>query len=297
MNKRSLLLLLAACLLCSCSSRYLVQGPQGSIATKMRLPKGFNPETDSVEMVVLMHGIFASKDFLPMPKIARELRRQGIASIAIDFGGHGQSQGKKVNMTIPKEIAEARAVYDYVSALPYVSRISLLGHSQGGVIASMLAGELAEEGKAPNRLVLLAPGAVIKEACQGGHFFRNTFDPQNPPSFIRCYGFFKVGREYMLTSQTLDIYGTSEHFQGPVCLIHGTDDHIVPLWCTQRYDSIYQHSQFHLIKGEVHTMHKHLDETTELILQFLSSSKPSDALPLSQDSQKPCHEQCYGVGH
>ncbi|MCQ2350064.1 MAG: hypothetical protein MJZ98_06260 [Paludibacteraceae bacterium] len=37
MKKRYLLLLLAACLLCSCSSRYLVQGPQGGIATKMRL--------------------------------------------------------------------------------------------------------------------------------------------------------------------------------------------------------------------------------------------------------------------
>lgn len=268
MKKLVILCLLAVGLLCSCSSRYLVQGPQDGIAAKMRLPKGFNPETDSVEMVVLMHGIFASKDFLPMPKIARELKRQGIATVAIDFGGHGQSQGKKVNMTIPKELAEARAVYDYVSALPYVSKVSLLGHSQGGVIASMLAGELAQEGKAPNRLVLLAPGSVIKEACEGGRFFGNVFNPQNPPAFIRCFGFYKVGRDYMLTSQQLDIYGTSAHYQGPVCLIHGTEDHIVPLWCSEKYHEVYSNSQLHLIKGEAHTMHKHLDQTVEVICRF-----------------------------
>ncbi|MCQ2335315.1 MAG: alpha/beta fold hydrolase [Paludibacteraceae bacterium] len=255
--------------LTACAPTYVVRGPQGGIATSWTWPKEFNQQTDSCRMVILMHGIFSSKDMPPMPALAKELAKQGIASVAMDFGGHGKSEGSKQQMTIERELQEARALFDYVDSLPCVSTISLLGHSQGGVIASMLAGRLAAEDKAPEALVLLAPGSVIKEACQSGHFFRNTFDPKDPPEYIKCFGWYKVGREYMLTTQQLDIYGTSEQYQGPVCIIHGTKDGIVPLWCSERYDSIYNHSTFHLIEGENHLMIKHLSETKEIISDFL----------------------------
>ena len=42
-------------------------------------------------------------------------------------------------MTIEKELADARTIWNYVQSLPYVSGIGLLGHSQGGVVASMTA--------------------------------------------------------------------------------------------------------------------------------------------------------------
>lgn len=269
MKKLYFILIAVVLTLASCQTQYLVQGPQGRIATTMRLPKGFDTTKDSVEMVILMHGIFSSKAYPPMPKIGKELAKHQVASIAIDFGGHGRSAGKKINMTIAKEITEGKALYDYACALPYVTKVTLLGHSQGGVIASMLAGELAKEGRSPHKLILLAPGAVIKEACQSGHFFSNTFDPKDPPAYIKCFGFYKVGRDYLTSSQLLDIYGTSAQYQGPVCLIHGTNDHIVPLWCSEKYDSIYQHSILHLIDGEVHTMHKKLGKTTRIITDFL----------------------------
>lgn len=37
-------------------------------------------------------------------------------------------------------------------------------------------------------MLLIAPGAVIKEACQGGKFFNARFDPADPPEYIRCWG-------------------------------------------------------------------------------------------------------------
>ena len=133
----------------------------------------------------------------------------------------------------------------------------------------MLAGRLAAEGHEPDKLVLLAPGAVIKDACRGGHFFGNTFDPKDPPHHIKCYGLFKVGREYLTTTQHLDIYGTSAQYQGSVCILHGTNDKMVPLWCSKRYNTIYKNSILHLIQGEVHTMNKKLSETTSIIQQFV----------------------------
>ena len=120
-----------------------IRGPQGEIAYKVTLPDGFDPTTDHCPMVILMHGIFSSKDFIPMPQLAKGLAQAGIASIRFDFDGHGKSEGRKQDMTIEKELADARAVWDYVQSLPYVKGVGLLGHSQGGVVASMAAGRLA----------------------------------------------------------------------------------------------------------------------------------------------------------
>ena len=59
-------------------------------------------------MVILMHGIFSSKDYNPMPALAKGLAKAGIASIRFDFNGHGKSEGRKQDMTIEKEIADPR---------------------------------------------------------------------------------------------------------------------------------------------------------------------------------------------
>lgn len=250
-----------------------VRGPQGGISFKISLPEGFNPETDHCPMVILMHGIFASKDYNPMPALAKGLAQAGIASIRFDFGGHGKSEGQKVNMTIEKEIAEAMAIYDYVKALPYVSEIGFLGHSQGGVIASMTAGRLADKGlEDPRAMVLIAPGAVIKEACQGGKFFNATFDPKNPPEYIRCWGIYKLGREYLKSTQELDIYGTASAYKGKVLILHGTKDKTVPMWCSDRYKEVYgDEAELVVIDGENHTITRRRSEVVRQVVDFFTA--------------------------
>ena len=254
-----------ATLLESCSTIMPASGPQGRLAAKMMLPAGFDTERDSCVMVILMHGIFSSKDYPPMPTIARELARQGIGSVRFDFNGHGKSDGKMEEMTIARELADARAIWDSVVKLPYVTAVVLLGHSQGGAVASMLAGELARDGMPPAGLVLLAPGSIIKEATQGGRFFGQEFDPADPPAYIKCFHHYKLGRDYLVQTQLLDIYGTAELYQGPVCIIHGADDGIVPLWCSERYHEIYQNSQLYVLKGENHLFLKKGKKVARLV--------------------------------
>ena len=272
----SMLMLMGAALLCSsCASSpsLTVNGPQGRLSTKVTLPAGFDTEKDSCMMVILMHGIFASKDWPPMPVLARELARQGIASVRFDFNGHGKSEGKMEEMTIARELADARAVWEAVKALPYVSSVALLGHSQGGAVASMLAGELANEGEYPVGLVLLAPGSIIKEATQAGRFFGKEFDPKNPPAYIKCFNTYKLGHDYLVQTQLLDIYGTAQQYQGPVCLIHGVEDGIVPLWCSEKYHEVYANSQLHVVKGENHMFIKKGRKVAKMVAEFLRSEK------------------------
>ena len=246
-------------------------GPQGKIACTITLPQHFDPSTDSVPMVIVMHGIFASKDWVPSPSFAKGLAKAGIASIRMDFNGHGKSGGRMQDMTIEKELADARVVWDYVQTLPYVTQVGLLGHSQGGVIASMTAGRLAaeQEGSVPAGIVLVAPGSVIKEACQGGKFFNARFDPQDPPEYIRCWGIMKLGREYLLTTQQLDIFGTAAAYAGPVLLLHGDQDKIVPLWCSERYAETYgERATLRIIPGVNHTITSHRSEVVAYAVDF-----------------------------
>ncbi len=246
-------------------------GPQGKIACTITLPQHIDPSTDSVPMVILMHGIFASKDWVPIPSFAKGLAKAGIASIRMDFNGHGKSGGRMQDMTIEKELADARVVWDYVQTLPYVTQVGLLGHSQGGVIASMTAGRLAaeQEGSVPAGIVLVAPGSVIKEACQGGKFFNARFDPQDPPEYIRCWGIMKLGREYLLTTQQLDIFGTASAYAGPVLLLHGDQDKIVPLWCSERYAETYgERATLRIIPGVNHTITSHRSEVVAYAVDF-----------------------------
>lgn len=249
-----------------------VVGPEGDISFRISLPDGFDPQQDKCPMVILMHGIFASKDFIPIPSLAKGLAAAGIASIRFDFDGHGQSKGRMQDMTIEKELADARAILDYVKALPYVSGIGLLGHSQGGVIAAMTAGRLAAAGEAPDGVVLIAPGSVIKEACQSGKFFGARFDPADPPEYIRCWGTMKLGREYLLTTQELDIYGTASAYHGPVRILHGDRDDIVPLWCSEKFREIYgDRSELMIVQGENHMITRRRKEVVAKTVSFFAS--------------------------
>ena len=246
-----------------------IRGPQGEIAYKVTLPDGFDPTTDQGPMVILMHGIFSSKDCIPMLQLAKGLAEAGIASIRFDFDGHGKSDGRKQDMTIEKELSDARAVWDYVQSLPYVTGVGWLGHSQGGVVASMAAGRLASESTVPSGVVLIAPGSVIKEACQGGKFFNARFDPKDPPEYIRCWGLYKLGREYLVTTQQLDIYGTAAAYQGPVLLIHGDRDGIVPMWCSERYLEAYgPHATLKVVEGENHTITRRRKQVVAETVEF-----------------------------
>ena len=274
MNKIAFAFLVFVLSVSSVSARdYEVRGPQGGLSMKVALPEGFDPETDHCPMVILMHGIFSSKDFHPMPALAKALARSGIASIRFDFNGHGKSEGRMQEMTVEKEIADAIAVWEYARSLPYVTEIGFLGHSQGGVVASMTAGQMAKSGlEAPLAMVLLAPGAVIKDACQGGKFFQARFDPKDPPEYIRCWGIMKLGREYLLNTQELDIYGTASAYRGKVFILHGTKDSIVPMWCSERYKEVYgDQAEFVVVEGENHTLTRRSSQVVSQTVGFFRS--------------------------
>jgi len=239
---------------------------------EVTLPDDFDEDTDKCPMVILMHGIFSSKNIVPIPALAKALAKEGIASICFDFGGHWKSEGQMQHMTVGKEIEDALAIWEYAKSLPYVSKIGLLGHSQGGVVASMTAGILASKGESPDALVLVAPGSVIKDACKRGKFFGAEFNPADPPKYVKCFGIMKLGKEYLLTTQELDIYGTAKAYTGPVRLIHGSKDTIVPMSCSEEFINSYtQNAELIVVEGENHMITRKLKTVVNHAVSFFSA--------------------------
>lgn len=246
--------------------KYAVNGPLGGIATTITIPNGFDPINEKCPMAILMHGFMAQKRWKPISSIAKSLAESGIASISFDFEAHGQSEGKFIEMTLSNEISDARAILEYTRSLPYVSRIYFVGHSQGGVVAGMLAGQLAELGCPPDAMVLLAPAAVLKDDAIKGQCMNARYDASNPPEYVNVM-FHKLGRKFILEAQNMPIYETSAKYSGPVCIIHGSNDKIVPLSYSDHYHRIYTNSEYHIIEKESHMLTG--PEITRITISFL----------------------------
>nr|MDQ6907732.1 alpha/beta hydrolase [Chloroflexota bacterium] len=94
---------------------------------------------------------------------AAALAGQGVASLRYDKLGSGKTG--LANQTNPADIgfalfaAEARAAYTFLRARPEVDprRVIFLGHSEGGLIALVVADQLKGSSDAPEALVLAAP--------------------------------------------------------------------------------------------------------------------------------------------
>ena len=242
-----------------------IDGAVGKLSAVIQKPE--LKDGQKCPLVMILHGFTGSKNDKLLTTFADALETEGIASIRFDFNGHGESDGDFVNMTVLNEIEDAKQVYEYVRDLPYVSDVSISGHSQGGVVSSMLAGELGTDSF--RSVILFAAAAVLRDDAIRGNVMGSAYDAGNPPESVKIFGRYDLGREYMLTAQTLPIYETAEKFTGPVCLIHGKADRIVPYTYSERYHKNYAVSELHLIDGADHGFTGFEEYAAKIAVTFL----------------------------
>ena len=241
-----------------------LQGSKGKLAAIIQKPE--IKDGARCPMAILMHGFGGSKEGQLFDLICDSLQANGIASIRFDFNGHGASEGEFQDMTVPNEVEDAKKVYEYVSALPYVSSVMLAGHSQGGVVASMTAGEL---GSKISRVVLLAPAAVLRDDAIRGNTMGAMYDPLDPPEYVPLFGNHKLGRNYIKTAFSLPIYETAAKYQGAACVIHGTGDRVVPYTYGERYHDIWPGCELFILDGFDHGFSQNVYRAADLASKFL----------------------------
>ncbi len=229
---------------------FTIKGAEGMLYAELQKPE---TKESKIPLAILCHGFTANCNTELLTDIANDLQNNGIASLRFDFNGHGKSEGDFQNMTVLNEIEDLKDVISWAQSQPWVENISLLGHSQGGVVVSMTAGELGD--KVIKNVVLMAPAAVLRDDALRGNTMGAMYDPWNMTSdYIQLpFGNLKLGRKYIETAVNLPIYETALNYTGPVLVIHGTHDRVVPYTYGERYNQGYRNSSIKLIPGEDHS--------------------------------------------
>lgn len=235
--------------------------------------RGVLEGTDHLEnkkVVILFHGFQGDRGYQKgklLYDLAEKLSAAGIPNLRFDFAGCGESQGSFADMTVLSELLDGMKIIDFARSQMHAEEISLVGHSQGGVVASMLAGYYRD---VINKLVLLAPAATLKDDALKGECQGTEYDPNHIPLEVLVHGQ-TVGGQYFRTAQLLPIYETAQHFTNPALLIHGLDGQVVSPEASRKYNVILPQSELHLLPGEDHMLEgKKLPETLQLVTDFLN---------------------------
>lgn len=228
---------------------FTLKGSEGMLYVEMQKPQDVDGK---IPLVIICHGFSGNCNAGLLTEIADDLLSYGIASVRFDFNGHGRSEGEFKDMTVPNEIQDLKAVIGWAQKQSWVKNISLVGHSQGGVVVSMAAGELGD--KVIKNLVLMAPAAVLRDDALRGSTMGAQYDPWHlTDDYVELpFGGLKLGRKYIEAAVTLPIYETALKYKGSVLVVHGTYDRVVPYTYGERYHQGYKNSTIKIIPGEDH---------------------------------------------
>lgn len=253
------------------SDTLYIEGSKGklfSIIQKPAMKKG-----EKLPVVIICHG-FGSNCERPLLKtIAKDVVEQGMIAIRFDFNGCGRSDGEFQDMTVLNEIADLKQVIKWAQEQKFTRDISLVGHSQGGVVVSMTAGELGAD--IIKCEALLAPAAVLRDDAIRGITRGASFDPYHIkgdyvdiPAAGGIPGL-KLGKAYIETAMRLPIYETAANYTGPALIIHGTHDQIVPYTYSERYHEVIKGSILKLVPEENHVFSLTMDDTALTVADWL----------------------------
>ena len=172
-------------------------------------------------------------------------------------------------MTLFNELEDAHLIYDYVAALPWVDpkSISVAGHSQGGLEAGLLAGELGA-GKV-RKLLLLAPAACIHTMAEEGSLFGYETGDTLPDS-LQFWGGRYLGKAYLQSALDCDVYGITARYEGPVRILQGMDDSPGLIRDAKRYLDYLPQAEFIPLEGLSHCYPEDLGTPARLGADFIA---------------------------
>lgn len=248
-----------------------IDGSVGKLFTIVERPA----TSGKVPVVIICHGFSGNCQRPFINDLSKSIVAQGMATIRFDFNGHGHSDGEFKNMTVLNEIDDLKNVIAWAQKQPWTKDISLVGHSQGGVVVSMVSGELGD--KTIKAEVLLAAAAVLRDDALRGNTMGARYNPWNfKGDYIELphspeAGALQLGKNYVETAIRLPIYETAANYTGPTLIVQGTHDQIVPYTYAERYHEKIPNSILKLIPDENHTFSYTQKETSILVADWLHS--------------------------
>jgi hypothetical protein len=183
-----------------------------------RLDHTFHPGAPgATDLVVIGHGVTGHKDRPFLVALAEGLARAGINALRISFSGNAGSEGRFVDSTITKEVADLGSVID---ALDHFN-ITYAGHSMGGAVGVLRA----SQDPRIRRLISLAAIVHTRTFAERsfGHLIPDRDLMWDKPGCLLAPAYMDDMR------QIESVVSHASRITVPWLLVHGTADALVPI--------------------------------------------------------------------
>ena len=227
------------------------------------------PHGGPCPLVIFLHGFTSTKDRPHNIASCRAMRDAGCATLRMDLYGHGESGGEFRDHTLYRWISNTMAAIRYARSLDFVTDIYLSGHSQGGLTAALAGGMYPDIVRG---LILRAPAFMIPRCAREGSMLGRSFDPLHIPDQIDVIKGLTLSGDYIRVAQTICAEDAVRRFPGPVLLIHGSADDVVPPEDSERAAAMYRHCKLILLPGESHHFDVLPDRMEAAITEWLQAN-------------------------
>lgn len=205
-----------------------------------------NEKSSCQKVIILLHGFGNNKFSERLQKNAQFFIEHDFAVFRADFRGRGESEGDISYATTTAGIEDAKAMLQFVLALPWVDKENILlwGNSYGGGIATLLAARYP----AFAGLILISP---CIDFCEMYRYAGVDIDKWRQDGFVemlhrkRHISLYDDGSNY-------DIYKEAQNIKIPVLLVHGYQDEYVPLHQSMKMKDILSDGELQIIDNSNH---------------------------------------------
>ena len=185
-----------------------------------------SPGTSPSAAVLLLHGTASQRDEVGglYTRLAAALADRGIASLRIDFAGCGESGRPQTDFTVTSELADAAAAVAWLQSQPAVSpdRVAVLGMSQGGMIALLLAAS------DPSLSGLVTWSAGVLTPSELSSAFPGLLADGAPSAVVDLgYRRFEFSRQWLEEFRSMDLPGAALDLRMSLLAVCGSADTVV----------------------------------------------------------------------
>ena len=216
-------------------------------------------------LCILIHGFTGDMEEEHLIAARDAMMEAGVAVLRAEMYGHGGSDGEFRKHTLYKWVTNAIDVVNYAKSLDFVTDLYLSGHSQGGLLTMLVGGMFPDDFKA---IIPLSPAWMIPENAREGIILGMTFDPEHIPDDVPTIKNLTLGGNYIRVAQTVYAEETAARYKGPVLILQGDEDDMVPVQVSARASERYAQCELAVIPGETHHFDRYPEEMAWRIRSF-----------------------------
>lgn len=197
----------------------------------------------------------------------KTLNKLGYIVYTFDFpcgSINSKSDKNTMNMSIIDEKDDLKAIVSFFQRQENVdkNKIVLIGESQGGLVSALAAAELRDQ---ISRLVLVYPALSIPD-----NWNKRYPTVKDIPDTTKLWNV-SMGRRFFEQLQNLDVFNLINKYEGPVQIIHGSKDRVIPLSYSEKAMKIYKQAHLGVIPGADHGFKQSEREVSNLFVkEFLA---------------------------